>query len=95
MLTPHPPEIATGFRFIDKIEHFAAFLVLAVLFSVGIDRRRFSKIGAIVLMVAILVVYGAAIELIQPYTGRSADISDFFADVAGIAAGCIISLFFL
>ena len=89
MLIPHPPEIASGFRFMDKIEHFSAFFILAVLLTLGTGRRR------VVLLLAVLVVYGALIEFIQRYTGRSAELSDFIADVAGTVAGCIVSLFFL
>lgn len=35
-------------------------------------------------------IYGAALELVQPLSGRTAEIGDFWADVAGAAAGCTV-----
>ena len=36
-------------------------------------------------------VYGGCIELIQPFTGRQADILDFFANAAGIILGILVA----
>jgi len=38
------------------------------------------------------VLYGAAIEVIQPIVGRSGDLADFIADVLGIGLGAILGL---
>ena len=35
--------------------------------------------------------YGGCIELIQPFTGREADIVDFFANAAGIILGILVA----
>ncbi|MGB1965483.1 MAG: VanZ family protein, partial [Candidatus Micropelagos thuwalensis] len=35
--------------------------------------------------------YGGCIELIQPFTGREADIMDFFANASGIILGILVA----
>jgi VanZ family protein len=36
--------------------------------------------------------FGAAIELVRPLVGRSAEVTDFMADVVGVACGLILGL---
>jgi hypothetical protein len=66
----------------DKVQHFIAFLALAVLarWAYPEVRKRYLLLG--------LAAYGAAIELVQaiPALGRDSDPLDWIADVAAAAA---------
>lgn len=95
MLTPSPPEINVEFRFMDKVEHFAAFLILTVLLLFSIKPQAAGKKRMFIFSGAVLAFYGILMEVIQRYTGRTAEFADLIADLAGIAAGCFLSLFFL
>lgn len=67
----------------DKSYHFLAFAALAL--PLATVRPRWSP--------ALLVVfsaYGAAIEIIQPYVGRSRELADLIADVVGIVCGLVL-----
>lgn len=65
----------------DKLQHVAAFFVLAWLLDLSLQgRARTLQAGA-------LIAWGAAIEAVQhtlPY--RHASMADLFADVVGVAA---------
>lgn len=76
-LTPAP---AVGPVGADKIYHLIAFAALAFPLS-------FVRPKASVWIVVGVIAYGAGIELIQPYVGRSAEWGDLFADVAGAMIG--------
>ncbi len=67
----------------DKLAHLIAFLVL-VLPTAALWPRVTAWVGALA------VVYAAAIEVIQPYAGRSAELGDLLADGIGIALGIIL-----
>ena len=67
----------------DKLAHLLAFL--ALVFPTAVLWPRVSA------MVGVLAVaYGGAIEIIQPFTGRSADLADLVADGTGIGLGIIL-----
>jgi len=69
----------------DKDHHIMAFAALvfpcAALYPQGLSRVI---LGA--------TAYGALIEIIQPFVGRSGDFLDFIADLAGIGLGSILGL---
>tara|TARA_R100000655_G_scaffold56192_2_gene94341 strand:+ start:5964 stop:6362 length:399 start_codon:yes stop_codon:yes gene_type:complete len=69
----------------DKDHHILAFAILvlpcAVLYPKGLPR--------VILGAA---VYGALIEIIQPIVGRSGDLIDFIAGLAGMGLGAILGL---
>ncbi|MCP5037536.1 MAG: VanZ family protein [Rhodobacteraceae bacterium] len=69
----------------DKFYHFIAFMALAFPCALLYARTLFW-----VLPTAIL--FGGAIELIQPYVGRGGEWADFVADVVGVAIGAILGL---
>ena len=82
-LLPLPTTPLAESRHLDKLVHFGAFMVFALLFYV--DRHR--KLGWTFLL---SVAFAGAIELIQwtlPY--RDADWLDFMAGVAGAALGTL------
>lgn len=80
---------------IDKILHFIMFLPYPVLsgmvfISKGQKRPAIIATLLILALTGIGVAYGT--EMIQSHTDyRSYEIADFYADIAGIAAGSIIT----
>ena len=92
-LVPSPlPEPPTPlFDGADKVVHGLMFLVLAWCLNRDISRRKL--LVAAVAAFALATAYGGLIEVLQGtmQLGRSADVLDFVADVAGAAIGAIIS----
>ena len=64
----------------DKAAHFVAFGL--ILWSLGVLFRRLPRTWAALLALAI----GAAVEVIQRFTGRDPSWGDLLADALGIAA---------
>lgn len=79
-LTLAPISVPAPVENSDKIYHILAFAALA--FPISLFRPDW-------LLFAILVfaVFGGAIEIIQPYVGRECNLSDWIADLVGIAIG--------
>ena len=78
-LTPQPHPQLPGFDW-DKLNHVAAFLVLAALADLGWPGR-----AAMPWRLGLLLGYGVAIELVQallPY--RQGSVLDFAADAVGV-----------
>jgi VanZ family protein len=75
---------------LDKIVHFAAFAVLAVLCCWAVSCRWRLNLARLSWIVAALTAYAALDELLQiPIPGRTADPLDWFADLAGATCGAI------
>ncbi|MER8534927.1 hypothetical protein NKH61_04315 [Mesorhizobium sp. M1005] len=70
----------------DKLNHAAAFVVLAALGSLGWPERKAK-------LIVLLVLTGAAIEGLQAVQliGRDPDLFDWVADCAGIACGLMVA----
>lgn len=75
---PDPPELPSS----DKVQHFAAFLTLAIL-GVGAYPRTKKRV-----LLAGLAAFGALIEIVQalPWIGRDSDPSDWIVDIAAALA---------
>ena len=69
----------------DKLVHLIAFAALAF------PLARTGRIGLIPVFVGAST-FGGLIELIQPSFGRSADMQDWIADIAGVALGIMLAL---
>ena len=84
MLWPinQPPTAPDG---TDKIVHLIAFAALAF------PLARTGRIGLIPVLVGASA-FGGIIELIQPSFGRSADMQDWIADIAGVGLGIVLAL---
>lgn len=68
----------------DKLAHGIVFFALALPCLVaGWPARRW--------VIAGLVVYGGLIELVQPLAGRSRDLGDMLANLAGISAAILLA----
>jgi VanZ family protein len=84
------PDIGISFRFMDKVEHLAAYLALGALgtaFFIALGRRPFT---AAVASLAASFAVGALVECIQPLTGRHFELMDLASDFAGAAAGAFL-----
>ncbi len=69
----------------DKTHHLLGFAALAL--PISAVRPRW-----IVGLAVVLAAYGGAIELIQPFVGRSRELADWLADLKGIAVGALAGL---
>ena len=69
----------------DKIVHLIAFAALAF------PLARTGRFGLFAVFIGASA-FGGLIELIQPTFGRSADMQDWIADIAGVALGIMLAL---
>lgn len=80
--------------FSDKIQHFSAFFVLAVLLNLALIYQRKSYFlfkNASIATIIITLSYGAFDEIHQLFiSGRYADIRDWLADSAGVIIGILL-----
>lgn len=72
--------VAGGAPGSDKLYHVLAFAALA--FPLSAVRMAHAP-----MVVVAVLIYGGAIELVQPFVGRSAEFADFGADAIGAALG--------
>ena len=86
MLWPihQPPPAPDGS---DKVVHLIAFAALAF------PLARTGRFGLIPIFIATSA-YGGIIEVVQPSFGRSADMQDWIADIAGVALGMMLGLLY-
>lgn len=83
-LTPLATPPAVNVVGIDKVYHFIAFAAL-IFPLIATDSRRWSW------AVPLAILFGGAIELIQPFVGRDAEWLDFGADLTGVLAGAALA----
>ncbi len=72
---------------IDKLAHLIAFAALAF------PLARTGRIGLIPVFVGASA-FGGVIEVVQPSFGRSADMQDWTADIAGVGLGIVLALLY-
>jgi VanZ family protein len=81
-----PVELASG---LDKLAHFAAYLVLGALLAYATSRTGLHP--AVAVMLGSL--YGASDEIHQSFVpGRTAEVGDWVADTFGALAGVLLFL---
>jgi VanZ family protein len=80
----------------DKSLHFIAYLILTFLlwFAISPNRKVNWRKAGVWWVLFVVVWYGVIDEWLQSYVGRTCDIRDFFADLAGTLAGLILFSFF-
>ena len=80
-LTPQPPQLS-GVLAWDKADHFIAYLGLAGMatLAMGLRPRLISAILGLILL-------SGALEILQAFTGRDADLLDFAANTLGALTG--------
>jgi VanZ family protein len=77
-------EVDTKLLVSDKVLHLFAYCIMVLPVSL---EKIFPHFSVFLFSLA----YGGCIELIQPFTGREADIMDFLANTAGIILGIIVA----
>ena len=77
-------EVDTKLLVSDKLLHLFAYCLMVLPVSL---ERIFPHFTVFLFALA----YGGCIEFIQPFTGREADIMDFFANAAGIILGILVA----
>jgi len=90
------PQLVLQAHVSDKSLHFLAYLILVFLlwFTISPDKKVSLRRAAAWLVILVMIVYGAADEVIQGYVGRSCDIKDFAEDLAGVLTALILLSFF-
>ena len=90
----HLPElpIDTAARYNDKVAHTVAYAVLMVLALVACRRPQATTARRITMWLLILTAYAAVDELIQPLVGRSCQLTDWLADLAGLVTATLCYL---
>ncbi len=85
-LTLIPIEVPQGVPGTDKMHHVTAFAALVI-------PAAFLWPRVLLCVAPIAILYGGAIELLQPYVGRSKSLGDFQADILGVFLGVLAGLF--
>ena len=90
------PQLVCKVQVSDKSLHFLAYLVLIFLlwFAISPNKKVSWRKAAAWWVLFVVVWYGVVDEWLQSYVGRTCDIMDFFADLAGTLAGLILFSFF-
>jgi len=70
---------------VDKLYHAIAFAALVLPYSIIHPRALWWLLPSALL-------FGGAIEILQPLVGRSRELADFWADSVGIAVGVVSGL---
>jgi VanZ family protein len=86
------PQIVYQARVSDKWLHALSYLNLVFLlwFAVRPDSKVSWRSRVVWLIFFVAVVYGGADELLQPCAGRTKDLGDFLANVAGALVGLVV-----
>lgn len=82
-LSPQALQVSIGVN--DRILHFIAFAALILPCAIFLAR-------SLVWILPLTLLFGGAIEILQPDFGRNASWSDFQADALGIAGGVVLGL---
>lgn len=87
---PKPDQLLGRYGHADKILHFVAYFLLAMLVAAAVwGAGRWSWRAAVAVAIT-LAAFGAVDEITQPYFSRTADVLDWAADCAGIAVGILL-----
>jgi len=89
------PQVVYEAQVSDKWLHFLAYLGLAFLlwYSVRPDGKVSWRSRLVWLIFLASAAYGGLDELLQPYVGRTKDLGDFLANVAGTSTGLVMFTF--
>jgi VanZ family protein len=92
-LSPNPPQVLRMAAGLDKVQHAAAFTVLSLLIIWALrgDDGRSVRLSTALGTALFCLAYGALIEFLQQYTGRTPELGDLIADLAGTATGIVAS----
>ena len=77
---------------LDKAQHWLAYCGLGVLVMLTISTANRPLILYFALSVFSCTMYGGLIEVLQRFTGRTPDVTDFFTNFVGAVCGGIIAV---
>lgn len=87
-LTKHPPQVPVNIPHFDKVEHFTAYVLLGLWYFRS--QKRWTQL---LLVSAVLMAIGIAIEYLQDLVGRDFEYADMAADGVGILTGLLLYLY--
>lgn len=86
-LTPRPPEIGIDFKFIDKIEHLLAYLLMSGWFA-----QIYHSPRARLTVIVLFSIMGILLEILQWFGGvRFLEAADMAANASGAILGVLLS----
>ena len=90
----HLPElpIDTAARYNDKVAHTVTYALLMGLALVACRRPQATTARLILVWLPILTAYAAVDEFTQPLVGRSCQLTDWLADLAGLVTATLCYL---
>ena len=92
--TSIPAQSVPSFGVSDKVNHFLAYLILALLLYLTLsfqEKSMFAKRNVALLTIVVILLYGVFDELHQMLIpGRSAEFLDWAADAVGAICGVLI-----
>jgi VanZ family protein len=71
----------------DKLAHFVVFTVLTALLWLALPAPKGSLVYKVLVVLAVVLIYGALDELTQPWFNRFCSLDDWFADAIGALIG--------
>jgi len=80
-----PLQMPVGFQMSDKIYHAIAFAALVLPTAILWPRRLLAVASG-------GIIYGIAIELVQPYLGRTAEFGDILANCVGVGLASLVGV---
>ncbi|NBV45652.1 MAG: hypothetical protein EBR86_08450 [Planctomycetia bacterium] len=84
---PRPQDLLGANPPSDKLLHFLAYAILGSLAAAAAAARGGWNGPRITLLAVALALFAAADEITQPFFGRAVELSDWLADLAGLAIG--------
>ncbi|RKX91468.1 MAG: hypothetical protein DRP59_07730 [Spirochaetes bacterium] len=90
-LVPELPQPNVSFHWMDKLEHLAAYGLFGASLFNALPEGKLK--GRVITVLAVSLIFGGTIEVLQQFTGRSPEIFDLLADFIGAAAGVFIYIF--
>ena len=89
------PEVVYKADVSDKTLHFVAYLIFTFMLWVAVSPNKNIDWRKLTIwwVIFVLIAYGAIDEWLQQYVGRSTDLTDFYANMKGVAAGLILLSF--
>jgi VanZ family protein len=90
------PELVPSFQFVDKLLHFAAYGILAILFYRAYRTLSFKDNIKIVMLLSVVsaTLYGISDEIHQSFVPfRQAEVADAIADMIGAVVGVCLYQF--
>lgn len=78
----------------DKLLHCVAYFCFSISLTMYAQFLTVHKKTLFLICIAISIVLGLGIEIIQPFFGRTCDVIDLVADTLGTLIGCVAAIRF-